>query len=443
MGEGVGPWTDLYATGVIAYELLSRPVPFGNREPIAILLAHLQEAAASAGRARAGRTRADRRVGRRAAGQGPRGPPAVRAGRLGGARGAPARVRRAALAPQRPARGRARRGGTDAVGRPITPAASRARPGRRSRSASRPTPPRRCDAPRPRRPGRRRRSRATPPAPPRRPGRARRRRRAAPRPPPRPTPPADRGPPPAGRPRRHAGRSPGRHAGLGLAAGGRSPSRRSSPSCSRSRFPAARRTTSLCSGAPRRAARPAARSPLGDAWLRAVHVVSYDPDGLREARFHRRRSAAPRRRWHARRRSSPMLDHDSLESAELEVKRRADGRDARLPASRPPNAKASDGHPALSRAPDIYPALRAPGPGRFFDAYRSASTPGRTSRARAAPRRSSSDDVLAARRPEHTDRWSALLKTRASAASAGDLLRRGHRSRRARSSSGTRPTRSA
>ena len=44
MGEGVGPWTDLYATGVIAYELLCGPVPFGNREPMAILLAHCQEA---------------------------------------------------------------------------------------------------------------------------------------------------------------------------------------------------------------------------------------------------------------------------------------------------------------------------------------------------------------------------------------------------------------
>jgi len=43
MGQGVGPWTDLYATGVIAYELLSGSVPFGNREPIAILLAQVQE----------------------------------------------------------------------------------------------------------------------------------------------------------------------------------------------------------------------------------------------------------------------------------------------------------------------------------------------------------------------------------------------------------------
>jgi serine/threonine protein kinase len=43
MGEGVGPSTDLYATGAIAYELFSGAVPFANREPIAILLAHVQE----------------------------------------------------------------------------------------------------------------------------------------------------------------------------------------------------------------------------------------------------------------------------------------------------------------------------------------------------------------------------------------------------------------
>src|SRR5690349_20441143 len=43
MGSPVGPWTDLYATGVIAYELFSGTVPFGNREPMAILLAHVQE----------------------------------------------------------------------------------------------------------------------------------------------------------------------------------------------------------------------------------------------------------------------------------------------------------------------------------------------------------------------------------------------------------------
>ena len=35
-----GPWTDLYATGVIAYELLSGRRPFGDGEPMAILMAH-------------------------------------------------------------------------------------------------------------------------------------------------------------------------------------------------------------------------------------------------------------------------------------------------------------------------------------------------------------------------------------------------------------------
>ena len=43
MGEGVGPWTDLYAVGVIAYELFGGSVPFSGSEPVAVLLAHLQK----------------------------------------------------------------------------------------------------------------------------------------------------------------------------------------------------------------------------------------------------------------------------------------------------------------------------------------------------------------------------------------------------------------
>ena len=43
MGQAIGPWTDLYAVGVIAYELLSGTVPFTSHEPVAVLLAHLQQ----------------------------------------------------------------------------------------------------------------------------------------------------------------------------------------------------------------------------------------------------------------------------------------------------------------------------------------------------------------------------------------------------------------
>jgi serine/threonine protein kinase len=43
MGQDIGPWTDLYAVGVIAYELLSGNVPFTSHEPVAVLLAHLQQ----------------------------------------------------------------------------------------------------------------------------------------------------------------------------------------------------------------------------------------------------------------------------------------------------------------------------------------------------------------------------------------------------------------
>ena len=43
MGQGIGPWTDLYSIGCITFELFSGRLPFDDPAPMAVLLKHINE----------------------------------------------------------------------------------------------------------------------------------------------------------------------------------------------------------------------------------------------------------------------------------------------------------------------------------------------------------------------------------------------------------------
>ena len=112
MGEPIGPATDLYATGAIAYELFTGRPPFGSAAtPMAVLLRHVSEQAEPP---IAHDPALDPRISDwivRMLAKRPEDRPGQRRGGVGGARGHRARPARAELAAKRAAAGRRSRQG--------------------------------------------------------------------------------------------------------------------------------------------------------------------------------------------------------------------------------------------------------------------------------------------------------------------------------------------
>ena len=93
LARPIGPWTDLYSLGVVAFELIAGRPPFDDAEPVSLLLRHVKDAPPPLTRAAPSTAAGPRRLGRRAAREGARGPARVGGRGLGGARGDRARPR--------------------------------------------------------------------------------------------------------------------------------------------------------------------------------------------------------------------------------------------------------------------------------------------------------------------------------------------------------------
>ena len=127
MGGAVGPYTDLYALGVLLHELLSGDVPFAGSTALGVLHRHLYEPPLPGAPTAPRGARAPRSAGPAAARQGPAAPPRLRPGGVRGPGPAAARARDA----------HRRRRST----RPA-PSCARTPPGRTARARPRPSPPR-------------------------------------------------------------------------------------------------------------------------------------------------------------------------------------------------------------------------------------------------------------------------------------------------------------